>query len=322
MKKSILLLFVALLTLNGFSQAPVPTTLTDNTGEDELKILSWNIYMLPILIRRSGQVKRAEIIAEQLKSSEYDVIVFQEAFNHKARKKMWSIIKEAFPYQAGPLNNADKPIANLNGGIWIVSKQPLNVLGEIEFNDCKGLDCVALKGAMLVEVTKGDRTYQVMGTHLQADEGESRDLIRKKQCEQIRDELLAPNAKDHVPQILCGDFNISSNNQERYNELLGILACSNDDVSCEALTAITNTGDLTETEFTYDWQNNDLVPGEYEVTTLDYILVRKPKKFKPFEGIKRTIKVFTSSWSSGKLKNKRNLSDHHAVEITLLPAGK
>lgn len=279
--------------------------------------------MLPKLIRRSGQVKRSEIIGEQLKHSEYDVIVFQEAFNHKARKKLWSIIKQQYPYQAGPLNHADKPIANLNGGVWIVSKQPLKVLGEIEFNDCKGLDCVALKGAMLVEVTKDNKTYQVMGTHLQADEGAARDLIRKKQCEQIRDELLVPHAKDHVPQVLCGDFNISSNNQDRYTELLSVLACSNDDVSCPALSGTANTtttSELIEPEYTYDWENNDLIGSEYEVTTLDYILVRKPKKFKPFEGIKRTIKVFTSSWSSGKLKNKRNLSDHHAVEITLLPA--
>lgn len=287
---------------------PVTTSVSS-----QLKVLSWNIFMLPRLIAKTGQHKRAAIIAEQLKDAEYDMIVFQEAFGSKTRKILWDILQECFPYQAGPVNIGTSSF-RLNGGVWIVSRLPMELLGEIEFDDCKSWDCMSRKGAMLVQVEKGGKKYQVMGTHLQADESVKRDEIRRNQCVAIRDQLLLPHASDSVPQLLCGDFNISENNTERYDELLDILQASNDNKQA-ANNRINTISPLPQ--FTYNWEENDLIESDYEVTTLDYILLRK--QFKPFKAISRTIKVFTGKWSADKHKNKRNLSDHHAVEITLIP---
>ena len=51
-----------------------------------LRILSWNIYMLPKFVQNTGKRIRAQVIAEELKASEYQVLVFQEAFLSAARR--------------------------------------------------------------------------------------------------------------------------------------------------------------------------------------------------------------------------------------------
>lgn len=303
MKKYALLAFVVLLVTLANAQQVLPVT--DSTVSS-FKVLSWNIYMLPGWIKKSGQMDRAKLIAEKLTDSEYDVLVFQEAFTKKTREVLWNILKEAYPYNVGPVN-ANGSKLKLNGGVWILSKHPMDLLGEIKFNKGKGADAFSRKGAMLVEVEKNGVHYQIMGTHLQADESASRDKIRMLQCQQIHDELLVVHAKDSVPQLLCGDFNISKNDKIHYTEMLNILQAQNDSVSF---------GD--KALHSYNWENNDLIESEYEVTTLDYIMLKK--RFKPFATIKRSVVVLTEKWADRKGRSKKNLSDHHAVEITLTPA--
>jgi hypothetical protein len=50
-----------------------------------LKILSWNIYMLPYLSLFNDNAKRAKAIAERLNGSDAHILVFQEAFSSKCR---------------------------------------------------------------------------------------------------------------------------------------------------------------------------------------------------------------------------------------------
>lgn len=64
----------------------------------KIKILSWNIYMLPGFLGH-GKKPRAEAIGQILASSDYDVIVFQEAFDGKARKIISRLLQPAFPFQ-------------------------------------------------------------------------------------------------------------------------------------------------------------------------------------------------------------------------------
>jgi len=66
--------------------------------QGELKILSWNIYMLPHCSLINGNTRRAKAIAENLSGSEYDIIVFQEAFDYRARKIIRNILNKKYPY--------------------------------------------------------------------------------------------------------------------------------------------------------------------------------------------------------------------------------
>ena len=105
----------------------------------ELKILSWNIYMLPYISLFNNNDQRAKKIAEKLNNSDYQIIVFQEAFSSKCRYILAKQLSENFPYQYGPANKNILPFRT-NSGLWIVSKIPLNKLDEFQFSICKGFD--------------------------------------------------------------------------------------------------------------------------------------------------------------------------------------
>jgi sphingomyelin phosphodiesterase len=292
----------------------IETSATVADTNQQLKILSWNIFMLPKIVRRTGQNERALLIAQKLKESDYDLIVFQEAFDETARTILWNEIKSAFPYQQDVLNMNSSGFTITNGGVWIISKYPTVLKREIKFKERKGVDMFARKGALLVEVTKEGHKYQVVGTHLQAEDSERLAEIRGVQYQQIIDELLKPYRDDNIPQIICGDFNVSRKDLKQYNKM--IESFSPDSIwNCNG-----NIGEncpVVGTDvFTWNGQENDLVT-DGEQTTYDYILVRK-NNFN-FKGIKRNVKNFVSSWSSRKWKNKKNLSDHYAVEIVLVP---
>ena len=63
-------------------------------AQDSLKILSWNIQMLPRGVKGNNKAKRARIIAEELKQRHYDVIVFQELFYQRSRAILLKQLKE------------------------------------------------------------------------------------------------------------------------------------------------------------------------------------------------------------------------------------
>lgn len=294
-----------------------PVTNADTTiitYEPQLKVLSWNIYLLPRLIRQVGQLERSKLIAEKLIEADYDVIVFQEAFDKRSRNILWNIIKEIYPYAIGPVNEDRKKVLTVtNGGVWIVSKLPLKKIGEILFDDCKGFDCASRKGALMVEVEKDGHSYQLIGTHMQADDSPRKEDIRDKQLEQIKNQLVDPFHMDGVPQLLCGDFNIHKRDIKHYNQMLKTLAA--EDNVCAADLLEENPA-ISEEVYTYDCKNNDLVEYQ-ETTTLDYILVKNNNFI--FRSIRRKVTTFLGNWNSKKMTGRKNLSDHHAVEITLIP---
>src|SRR3954470_7913267 len=75
-----------------------PVAQSQSAGGEKIKVLSWNIYMLPGVFG-SDNVRRAEAIGRVLSSGDYDVIVFQEAFDQKARRVISRLLKDAYPYE-------------------------------------------------------------------------------------------------------------------------------------------------------------------------------------------------------------------------------
>ena len=98
--------------------------------------------MLPGVVRVKGKGERADAIGGILKDSDYDVIVFQEAFQRKARKKIFRQLHEKYPYQSGPANQ--KLISyKTNSGLWIFSKHPIVSSESIIFKNKSGIDAVS-----------------------------------------------------------------------------------------------------------------------------------------------------------------------------------
>ena len=283
-------IFIFKLNLN--AQLNDKKTYTPPIDTTELKVLSWNIYMLPPLIFFNGKRKRANAIGRLLAESDYDVIVFQEAFHHGARRKIKRWLKETYPYQFGPANIHYVSL-RASSGVWILSKVPIKKVETICFKERWGLDNrMARKGALMIEGEKNGQPFQIIGTHLNAGGPPE---VRLSQVRAIRDELILPYKKENVPQIICGDFNIDKTTNT-YDEMMKILAA--EDGNLEGTIKVTH------------GPSNDMSGGSYG-GIIDYIFYKNNGK----ETISTTRKVpkIQYQWH----EKHKDLADHNPVEMRI-----
>ncbi len=276
-------------------------------GQDTLRVLSWNIQMLPFPAPPHGKAKRARAIASILKEQNHDIVVFQEAFKRRSRRILRRELSNAFPHQTDVLNQKTFSIKT-NGGVMIFSRHPIATVHEIRFTKRTGYDKFARKGAMLAEIQFHGKSIQVLGTHLQAF---GTDDILISQYNQMKTELLDRRQRNGVPQFLLGDFNtrkvpsvpvgLSSTTpmpQTRYSAMLQTLEAEDGELEGPQ-------------QYTMDRPYNDLCTRRKEARLLlDYVLVR------PIETnleVMRKVKIFRKQWT----KDHQDLSDHFALEATI-----
>jgi endonuclease/exonuclease/phosphatase family metal-dependent hydrolase len=256
-----------------------------------LKILSWNIYMLPYISLFNHNADRAKVIADKLQYSDYQIIVFQEAFSSKCRNILAKRLAKEYPYQYGPANKTHLPFIT-SSGLWVVSKIPLKQLDKIKFSISRGYDIIARKGAVLFQGNFQGVPFQLLATHLQADNSEA---VRAKQCREIKDHLLNQYFNPNIPQLICGDFNIEMDDHVNYQQMLNTLEANNGDIS----------GDM---KFTYDEIDNTLARTAFgKKKVIDYILVRNEQLINHIE---RKVQTFYARIG----RKSSNLSDHYAME--------
>ena len=268
---------------------------TNATEKKHLKILSWNIYMLPNPANPKNKLTKAQIIGDYLANCEYDILVLQEAFDYRARNIITDCLKENYPYRIGP-GNARNFSFKTNSGIWILSKIPISLVHEIDFTNCQGIDCFSRKGAVMVEGNFNEQAFQLVGTHLESG---GPDKIRVKQFQEIKNLLLEPNKKSMVPQIICGDFNTEMEDEVNYPILKEILNVENFEVCGEV-------------KYSSDGKANDLKSYSKDQCIIDYIFLR------PNGHIIRSIKTYISAITKSWKKGHRDLSDHYAISAEIV----
>jgi endonuclease/exonuclease/phosphatase family metal-dependent hydrolase len=279
------LIFTFVLMAMGFTHA-----------QESVKMLAWNVYMLPKPIAFSFQPERTKLIAEKFKSGNYDVLIFTELFSPKALSSIVKDLRSVYPYQA----RLKGKFLRLSSGILILSKFPAQVLNSLYYSDCAYSDCLASKGALLVEIsTPKGKKFQVAGTHLQAWSSLKSKSVRQSQFQQIKS-LFVKEKKANIPQILVGDLNIDGRLETEYSSSLKILEMESSPLD----------GDIPFTNGFYVGcykTPGDKAKGEW----LDHFFLHKNqtqasithKRVVPFRGI---------------IKGKEcDLSDHYALEATL-----
>lgn len=256
--------------------------------EDDLTILSWNIKMFSAPYGwLHNRIERAENIIQSLKNStNYDVILFQEAFSSKIRKQIYRGLKLLYPYQIEPEDHFN--FFKTNSGLWAISKMPIELIDQISFSKLKEWDWMSSKGAKLYSVIKNDKEILLINTHLQSDYKTNYSSIRRSQYDEINLGLILPYVKINKPLILCGDLNIS--NVVNLDKMLKHLNLKNGPLS----------GKLQFSTFS---QPNELV---------DYILV-KTDKFR-FKSIQRRVQDFSMDF----LEYSTNMSDHYPIEANFI----
>ena len=251
---------------------------------NQLKILSWNIKMLPApygwFFNRN---ERAENIIQLLRASDpYDIIFFQEAFSGSIRSKIYAGLHNIYPHEVAPEDQTK--FYKINSGLWVISRLPIALENQISFTKFRKWDKLASKGAKLFSIIKDEQKFYLINTHMQSDYEIDYSDIRKSQYTEINNKLILPNKESLIPLILCGDLNIPNSN--KLKSTLKKLQLIN--------------GPL------FSKLKHTIVGSSKEI--MDYILV-KADHFK-FKSIERRIIDFST-----KLKEENNnLSDHYPIE--------
>ncbi|MFN8287872.1 MAG: endonuclease/exonuclease/phosphatase family protein [Chitinophagales bacterium] len=289
-KGSLPLKYVCLLAVCVFSAFYCPLK-AQGSSEDSLRILSYNIKMLPrfLVHLHHKPLARARLIPEVIAADSPHVIVFQEAFDRKAMKIIRKGLAQDYPYVLGPANGK-RPSFKVSSGVMLFSKLPLTELGEVDFHNCEMEDCFARKGALLAQASWQGKPFQVMGTHMEA--GGSPEL-KQSQYNEIEG-LMRTHRKDSIPQFYCGDFN-TRKSTANYDTML-LCFGAQDGPFCSDL------------QYTSDHMLSDMYP--YSAThrrVVDFILCRDNKC--GAVSVTREVHRYEGCWS----KNHCDLSDHFAV---------
>lgn len=261
----------------------------------EIKILSWNVYMLPTPIKWSLQKERTQAITEQLIKTNHDLIFFQEAFTQDFREFLSKKLNQKYPFTYYLDSNGD--VLNLFGsGLFLMSRHPFKLLDHVYFDECSGFDCFSSKGAFLVEIIiPPNKTLQLSNTHLQA--GQNSENIRAHQLKQIKS-MFVKNNKKNYPQLLVGDLNINFLVPEFQKALelteMNYAPLANNQTNNQTTNARVN--DCYSTPQTKMW--------------IDHAWISKPTQFKKFE-----IQIIPSEFNFNTKTCPS--SDHQLLEISL-----
>ncbi|MCH2044306.1 MAG: sphingomyelin phosphodiesterase [Saprospiraceae bacterium] len=213
------LLFAALMLIT--SKPNAQSTSEDTT---ELKILTWNIQMLPNFFAgasaalRKKQKVRLPWIVNYLKKRNDEVIVFQEVFDKEIKKRLQKELLTTFPYQVEPKTKG----AKIGNGILIVSRLPMRYVDHVIYKKGVGSDGMAAKGCTLVEVEKDGKKIHIAGTHLQSSAHDKAQKVRDRQYLTIR-KLLDKHKNTDIPQLIMGDMNTRKSHPQRYERMLSSL---------------------------------------------------------------------------------------------------
>lgn len=261
----------------------------------DVKILSWNVFMIPRPIRFSYQSERTNFIIHELKNESFDIVFLQEAFSKGFRNKIKSSFKTMYPYQSY-LGRRKRSLTVYGPGLYVLSKYPIVTRKYAYFSNCADADCFSSKGVELITVNHpSGKKIQFANTHMQS--GGKRSQIRFKQLNQIK-RLLNTYAVQGIGQVLVGDLNIDALSGNDYSKALALLNMKSHPLE----------GELPYTNgYPIECYKK---PGDDQKQWIDHILVHQD-----FSGTvkDKNVRVFNGLFDGKECP----LSDHYAVEATL-----
>ncbi|ODN41682.1 sphingomyelin phosphodiesterase [Piscirickettsia litoralis] len=192
--------------------ATEPRYSRNDSDDQSLAVASYNVQLWPfyagVAMRMNQAAVRAQLIPEKIK--DYDVVVVEELMSKAHREAFINAMKQDYPYYYGPTFDSKL----LGGGQMIFSHWPI-VTGQRAkeiYKDCSDVDCNAAKGVLYVRIQKGHMLYNIIGTHLQATEGQSTEakdtIARDKQFKQLEQFIADRHIPKSQPVVIAGDLNV------------------------------------------------------------------------------------------------------------------
>jgi len=251
--------------------------------EHQIKVMSWNVFLRPGILS-DGQMDRVSPIGSYLICSGADVIVLQEVFHRRARKRLLEELDDWYEYHTslGP-----KSFFGVSSGVIIFSKHPIIEEKFVSYSKSKGADGLAKKGVVLAKIRFGKQDIHVVGTHLQAGASSAAKSVQKSQLAELANAVNLIGDSSVV--ILAGDFNITPD-EKLFAYLSNSLKVELPDLSPPFYA-------------TANFADQDLFPAEGEPVWIDYIFLKKTTRAKQ----KSTWieRVFSKNWD--------RFSDHDMI---------
>lgn len=258
---------------------------------ETLRIMSWNVFMLPKPIKESLQSTRKKLIPQELKKSQHDIFFLQEAFMGSFRSEAARVLKKTHPYQIHL--NKWRGFPFFSSGLQVISRYPIKSVDWTYYRSCADADCFSTKGIILIEVSlPSGKKVHVANTHLQASRKHGE--IRRQQMDDVR-RLMDRYDDPKIPQLLVGDFNISDTDPEFpwAIELLGFKP-------------LPQVGPI---RYTSGLENPCYKAGKNK-NWVDHVWYRNLRT-------NRSTNLMVKVFEFQRGKDICPLSDHHAVETTL-----
>lgn len=258
--------------------------------EDTLKVMSWNVFLRPGVLH-DAQMMRADSISKFLKIANCDVIVLQEVFHRKARKKLIENLKCAYPHMTDRTKGSFWGVAS---GLLVLSKHEINSETFVPFEKATGSDALSKKGVLKTEIQYKNQVIAVYETHMQAGGGSKRQAIRQEQLNTLQAFIAEEN--DSTVQLIAGDFNIREASQA-FDSIIVKLNVKKPELLGPVLT-------------TANFEDQQLMSATGPSSWIDFIFLRE------FEG----AKVISTEIGEPKMEiegEMRRLSDHNPIWSTI-----
>ncbi len=203
-----------------------PYSLPSANNSNQLKVLSYNLYT--ILTNTAADINR-RMQALPSAITDYDVIVFEEAFYNPAREDLINNIAIQYPYTTDILDTSGYLE---DGGVFIASKWPIELEAQFKYDNCSGVDCLSPKGAVYAKINKQNTRYHVFGTHLQAENSSSAKAARLEQLYELKDFIDLQNISSEQAVIIAGDMNVDKlASSQEYQDMLQALNAAEPDIA-------------------------------------------------------------------------------------------
>lgn len=198
----------------------------------EIRLLTYNLAMLPFFSGTAKKERTKAFIKEILDYRHYDILCLQEIFDEKIRDQMKHGLQDKYPYIVE--KSSDHEILNINSGIFFASKFPIlrHTFREFYAKSIGTWDAMVDKGIFVacLELGAGDNPHilHVYNVHLQSTESEYR--TREKQLSQMRKFIETAlktekenNKKSKLSAVLSGDFNVVGDKRDEYKRMMSLL---------------------------------------------------------------------------------------------------
>jgi len=191
-------------------------------GGGELTLVTWNVMApVPEPIRYTGQTERMHRIpgalVDQIDPLQFvDVCVVQESIDQDLHAILRQGMQRAgFVYETSPLVGSLLKFQIVEGGLVLFSRHPILQQGSVVFQGlCDREDCLAAKGVVYAEISKGGQRYHVFALHLNSWETSRSRTARSGQMKQVAEFVERQRIPSDEAVVLAGDFNVDLYSQQ------------------------------------------------------------------------------------------------------------